>query len=68
MCQRELIYCLKYQIFTQRSFGLQEEQNECPFSKLIEVVSTLRTFGNRFFKQSRYEKAKEHYKQVKVTF
>ncbi|XP_051908730.1 inactive peptidyl-prolyl cis-trans isomerase FKBP6 isoform X1 [Hippocampus zosterae] len=41
-----------------------EEQNECPFSKLIEVVSTLRTLGNRCFKQSRYEKAKEHYKQA----
>ncbi|XP_019715044.1 inactive peptidyl-prolyl cis-trans isomerase FKBP6 [Hippocampus comes] len=41
-----------------------EEQNECPFSNLIEVVSTLRTIGNRCFNQSRYEKAKEHYKQA----
>ncbi|XP_061560121.1 inactive peptidyl-prolyl cis-trans isomerase FKBP6 isoform X2 [Phycodurus eques] len=43
-----------------------EEQNEFPLSKLMEVVNTLRTFGNRCFKQSRYEKAKERYKQAVV--
>ncbi|XP_061785224.1 inactive peptidyl-prolyl cis-trans isomerase FKBP6 isoform X1 [Nerophis lumbriciformis] len=45
------------------SFGFQEEQNMFPLCKLDEVVNTLRSFGNRCFNQSRYEKAKEHYKQ-----
>ncbi|XP_077408386.1 inactive peptidyl-prolyl cis-trans isomerase FKBP6 [Vanacampus margaritifer] len=40
------------------------EQNEFPVSKVIEVVNTLRSFGNRCFNQSRYEKAKERYKQA----
>ncbi|XP_061757240.1 inactive peptidyl-prolyl cis-trans isomerase FKBP6 isoform X2 [Nerophis ophidion] len=40
-----------------------EEQNMFPLCKLDEVVNTLRSFGNRCFNQSRYEKAKEHYKQ-----
>nr|XP_057913456.1 inactive peptidyl-prolyl cis-trans isomerase FKBP6 isoform X2 [Doryrhamphus excisus] len=43
-----------------------EEQNTFPLSKLMEVVNTLRSFGNRCFKQNRYEKAKERYKQAAV--
>ncbi|XP_041661685.1 inactive peptidyl-prolyl cis-trans isomerase FKBP6 isoform X2 [Cheilinus undulatus] len=40
-----------------------EEQNTAPLSTLLEVVNTVRSFGNRFFKQSRYENAKDRYKQ-----
>ncbi|KAM7368077.1 hypothetical protein PAMP_014328 [Pampus punctatissimus] len=41
-----------------------EEQNTVPLSTLLEVVSTLRSFGNRCFNQSRYDNAKDHYKQA----
>ncbi|KAM9840279.1 inactive peptidyl-prolyl cis-trans isomerase FKBP6 [Aulostomus maculatus] len=41
-----------------------EEQNTYPLSTLTEVVSTLRCFGNRCFKQSRYHHAKDRYKQA----
>ncbi|XP_074541121.1 inactive peptidyl-prolyl cis-trans isomerase FKBP6 isoform X3 [Halichoeres trimaculatus] len=40
-----------------------EEQNMVPLSTLLEVVNTVRSFGNRFFKQSRYDNAKDRYKQ-----
>ncbi|CAJ1077341.1 inactive peptidyl-prolyl cis-trans isomerase FKBP6 [Xyrichtys novacula] len=40
-----------------------EEQNTWPLSTLLEVVTTVRSFGNRFFKQSRFEYAKDRYKQ-----
>lgn len=42
----------------------QDEQNTAPLSNLLEVVNTVRSFGNRSFKQSRYENAKVHYKTV----
>ncbi|XP_023134576.2 inactive peptidyl-prolyl cis-trans isomerase FKBP6 [Amphiprion ocellaris] len=41
-----------------------EEQNVAPLSTLLEVVDTLRSFGNRCFKQSRYYNAKDRYKQA----
>ncbi|XP_070843666.1 inactive peptidyl-prolyl cis-trans isomerase FKBP6 [Chaetodon trifascialis] len=41
-----------------------EEQMSSPLSTLLEVVNTLRTSGNRSFKQSRYESARGHYKQA----
>uniref|UniRef100_A0A8C3ARU1 peptidylprolyl isomerase n=1 Tax=Cyclopterus lumpus TaxID=8103 RepID=A0A8C3ARU1_CYCLU len=41
-----------------------EEQNDAPLSTLLEVVGTLRSFGNRFFNQSRYDNAKDRYKQA----
>uniref|UniRef100_A0AAQ6IGD9 peptidylprolyl isomerase n=1 Tax=Anabas testudineus TaxID=64144 RepID=A0AAQ6IGD9_ANATE len=41
-----------------------EEQNTVPLSTLLEVVHTLRSFGNRCFKQSRYDNAKDRYKQA----
>ncbi|XP_037541754.1 inactive peptidyl-prolyl cis-trans isomerase FKBP6 [Nematolebias whitei] len=41
-----------------------EEQNTIPLSTLLEVVNTLRNFGNRCFNQSRYENAKDRYKQA----
>ncbi|XP_056260940.1 inactive peptidyl-prolyl cis-trans isomerase FKBP6 isoform X2 [Seriola aureovittata] len=41
-----------------------EEQNIAPLSTLLEVVNTLRSFGNRFFNQSRYHNAKDRYKQA----
>ncbi|XP_054474622.1 inactive peptidyl-prolyl cis-trans isomerase FKBP6 isoform X2 [Anoplopoma fimbria] len=41
-----------------------EEQNTVPLSTLLEVVSTLRSFGNRCFSQSRYDNAKDRYKQA----
>ncbi|XP_022621130.1 inactive peptidyl-prolyl cis-trans isomerase FKBP6 [Seriola dumerili] len=41
-----------------------EEQNTAPLSTLLEVVNTLRSFGNRFFNQSRYHNAKDRYKQA----
>ncbi|XP_077366995.1 inactive peptidyl-prolyl cis-trans isomerase FKBP6 isoform X1 [Festucalex cinctus] len=47
--------------FVQLTLG---EQNEFPVSRVMEVVDTLRSFGNRCFNQSRYEKAKERYKQA----
>ncbi|XP_041815141.1 inactive peptidyl-prolyl cis-trans isomerase FKBP6 [Chelmon rostratus] len=43
-----------------------EEQNTVPLSTLLEVVNTVRCFGNRCFKQSRYENAKDRYKQAVV--
>ncbi|XP_077366996.1 inactive peptidyl-prolyl cis-trans isomerase FKBP6 isoform X2 [Festucalex cinctus] len=49
--------------FVQLTLG---EQNEFPVSRVMEVVDTLRSFGNRCFNQSRYEKAKERYKQAYV--
>uniref|UniRef100_UPI0037E7E7AD inactive peptidyl-prolyl cis-trans isomerase FKBP6 n=1 Tax=Semicossyphus pulcher TaxID=241346 RepID=UPI0037E7E7AD len=41
-----------------------EEQNTVPLSTLLEVVSTLRSLGNRCFNQSRYYNAKDRYKQA----
>ncbi|AWP19850.1 putative inactive peptidyl-prolyl cis-trans isomerase FKBP6 isoform 2 [Scophthalmus maximus] len=41
-----------------------EEQNTVPLSRLLEVVNTLRSFGNRCFNQSRYANAKDRYKQA----
>ncbi|XP_012734526.2 inactive peptidyl-prolyl cis-trans isomerase FKBP6 [Fundulus heteroclitus] len=41
-----------------------EEQNDAPLSTLLEVTNTLRGFGNRCFKQSRYDHAKDRYKQA----
>lgn len=41
-----------------------EEQNTSPLSTFLEVVNTLRGFGNRCFKQSRYYNAKDRYKQA----
>ncbi|XP_071335032.1 inactive peptidyl-prolyl cis-trans isomerase FKBP6 isoform X3 [Trachinotus anak] len=41
-----------------------EEQNTLPLSTLLEVVNTLRSFGNRCFNQSRYDNAKDRYKQA----
>ncbi|XP_034555309.1 inactive peptidyl-prolyl cis-trans isomerase FKBP6 [Notolabrus celidotus] len=40
-----------------------EEQNTVPLSTLLEVVNTVRSFGNRCFKQHRYDNAKDRYKQ-----
>lgn len=40
------------------------EQNTVPLSTLLEVVNTLRSFGNRFFNQKRYFNAKDRYKQA----
>lgn len=42
----------------------QDEQNTAPLSNLLEIVNTVRNFGNRSFKQSHYENAKDHYKKV----
>nr|XP_046229996.1 inactive peptidyl-prolyl cis-trans isomerase FKBP6 [Scatophagus argus] len=42
----------------------QEEQNTVPLYTLLEVVSTVRSFGNRCFNQSRYGNAKDRYKQA----
>lgn len=42
----------------------QDEQNTAPLSNLLEIVNTVRSFGNHSFKQSRYENAKAHYKTV----
>ncbi|XP_044025758.1 inactive peptidyl-prolyl cis-trans isomerase FKBP6-like isoform X3 [Siniperca chuatsi] len=41
-----------------------EEQITVPLSTLLEVVNTLRSFGNRCFNQSRYDNAKDRYKQA----
>ncbi|XP_014327714.1 inactive peptidyl-prolyl cis-trans isomerase FKBP6 isoform X1 [Xiphophorus maculatus] len=41
-----------------------EEQSSVPLSTLVEVINTLRSFGNRFFNQSRYDHAKDRYKQA----
>lgn len=41
-----------------------EQQNTVPLSTLLEVVNTLRSFGNRFFNQNRYYNAKDRYKQA----
>ncbi|XP_049445250.1 inactive peptidyl-prolyl cis-trans isomerase FKBP6 [Epinephelus fuscoguttatus] len=43
-----------------------EEQNTVPLSTLLEVVNTVRSFGNRCFNQSRYDNAKDRYKQATV--
>ncbi|CAN9507741.1 unnamed protein product [Ophioblennius macclurei] len=40
------------------------EQNAVPLSALLEVVSALRSFGNHIFAKSRYDNAKDHYKQA----
>ena len=42
----------------------QEEQGTAPLSTLLEVITVLRSFGNRCFQQSRYDNAKDRYKQV----
>ncbi|KAF7657690.1 hypothetical protein LDENG_00023330 [Lucifuga dentata] len=41
-----------------------DEQNAVPLSALTDVVNTLRSFGNRCFNQSRYDDAKDRYKQA----
>ncbi|XP_036941726.1 inactive peptidyl-prolyl cis-trans isomerase FKBP6 isoform X2 [Acanthopagrus latus] len=41
-----------------------EEQNTVSLSKLLEVVNTVRSFGNRCFNQSHYDNAKRRYKQA----
>uniref|UniRef100_A0A3Q3SBQ1 peptidylprolyl isomerase n=1 Tax=Mastacembelus armatus TaxID=205130 RepID=A0A3Q3SBQ1_9TELE len=41
-----------------------EEQHTAPLSTLLEVVNTLRSFGNRCFNQSRHDNAKDRYKQA----
>ncbi|KAG7508799.1 hypothetical protein JOB18_024773 [Solea senegalensis] len=41
-----------------------EEQNTVPLSRFLDVVGTLRSLGNRCFKQSRYYNAKDRYKQA----
>ncbi|KAJ8402240.1 hypothetical protein AAFF_G00371050 [Aldrovandia affinis] len=41
-----------------------EEQNTVPLSTMLNVVKTQRCFGNRCFNQSRYEDAKDRYKQT----
>lgn len=41
-----------------------EEQDISPLSTFLEVVNTLRGFGNRCFNQSRYYNAKDRYKQA----
>ncbi|XP_028253703.1 inactive peptidyl-prolyl cis-trans isomerase FKBP6 [Parambassis ranga] len=40
------------------------EQNTFPLSTLLEVINILRSFGNLCFKQSRYNGAKDRYKQA----
>lgn len=65
---RSLIFkfWLKYQCENQGFFYIcfQDEQNTAPLSNLLEIVNTVRSFGNRSFKQSHYENAKDHYKKV----
>uniref|UniRef100_A0A673YN11 peptidylprolyl isomerase n=2 Tax=Salmo trutta TaxID=8032 RepID=A0A673YN11_SALTR len=41
-----------------------EEQNTVPLSTLFNVVDTERSFGNHCFNQSRFEDAKDRYKQA----
>uniref|UniRef100_A0A4W5M0W7 Uncharacterized protein n=1 Tax=Hucho hucho TaxID=62062 RepID=A0A4W5M0W7_9TELE len=41
-----------------------EEQNTVPLSTLFNVVDTELSFGNRCFNQSRFEDAKDRYKQA----
>lgn len=41
-----------------------EEQNSTTLSTFLDVIKTLRSFGNRCFKQSRYDNAKDRYKQA----
>ncbi|XP_073349345.1 inactive peptidyl-prolyl cis-trans isomerase FKBP6-like [Pagrus major] len=41
-----------------------EEQNTVPLSTLLEVVNTVRSFGNRCFNRSHYDNAKDRYKQA----
>uniref|UniRef100_A0A3B4F5Z3 peptidylprolyl isomerase n=1 Tax=Pundamilia nyererei TaxID=303518 RepID=A0A3B4F5Z3_9CICH len=45
-------------------FITMSQQNTVPMSTLLEVVNTLRSFGNRFFNQNRYYNAKDRYKQA----
>lgn len=49
---------------SQTPLFLQEEQNTAPLSMLLNVVDTERSFGNRCFNHSRFEDAKDRYKQV----
>uniref|UniRef100_A0A8C7PWH4 peptidylprolyl isomerase n=1 Tax=Oncorhynchus mykiss TaxID=8022 RepID=A0A8C7PWH4_ONCMY len=49
---------------SQTPLSLQEEQNTVPLSTLFNVVDTERSFGNRCFNQSRFEDAKDRYKQA----
>ncbi|KAJ7996969.1 hypothetical protein DPEC_G00224040 [Dallia pectoralis] len=42
----------------------EEEQNTVPLCTLLNVVDTQRSFGNRCFNQSRFEDAKDRYKQA----
>lgn len=55
-------YCFSYLLCHQ------EAQNTAPLSTLLEVVNTLRSFGNRFFRQGRFDSAKDRYKQVGRSF
>ncbi|KAM9355007.1 inactive peptidyl-prolyl cis-trans isomerase FKBP6 [Pholidichthys leucotaenia] len=41
-----------------------EEQSTVSLTTLLEVVNTVRSFGNRCFKQSRYCNARDRYKQA----
>ncbi|XP_056284927.1 inactive peptidyl-prolyl cis-trans isomerase FKBP6 isoform X1 [Pseudoliparis swirei] len=43
-----------------------EAQNTLPLSTVLEVVDTLRSFGNRAFKQSRYDNAKDQYRRASM--
>lgn len=42
-----------------------EEQNTVPLTTFLEVVNRVHSFGNRCFKQSRYDNARDRYKEVK---
>lgn len=39
-----------------------------PLSTLLEVVNTLRSFGNRCFRRGNFDSAKDRYKQVGISF
>ncbi|XP_066552123.1 inactive peptidyl-prolyl cis-trans isomerase FKBP6 [Amia ocellicauda] len=41
-----------------------EQQSGVPLPTVLSVVNTQRSFGNRLFRQSRYEDAKDRYKQA----
>lgn len=53
-------------VVPRRLCHLQGEQNTFPLSRLIEVVNTLRSFGNRCFRQHHYDNAKDRYKEVEL--
>ncbi|XP_061602976.1 inactive peptidyl-prolyl cis-trans isomerase FKBP6 [Cololabis saira] len=41
-----------------------EEQSTVPLPGFLEVITTMRRFGNRCFDQKRFDNAKDHYKQA----